>query len=186
MAGKSNPKSLEAVTADNPNASMRGSAEARSRMLATERVVLRYYNDMGKRRGNCTWGPGFLAHKGICSAEELQLKVSAPSIDAEYAKRVAEAERVVRKKVHVRLTQAQFDALCSLTYNAGSVGARNVYRFVNQNDFAGAAGAISLMTKVSLVEGGKKKYVLASGLVKRRAEESAPFRRGAPAQAFSQ
>jgi lysozyme len=137
MAANSHAKHLEPVAADYPNANMRMSAEARSRMLSTEKIVFRYYNDMGKRRGNCTWGPGFLAHKGICSTEELQLKISAPSIDAEYAKRVAEAERIVRKKVHVRLSQAQFDALCSLTYNAGSVGAKNVYRLVNQNDFAG-------------------------------------------------
>jgi lysozyme len=42
------------------------------------------------------------------------------------------------------------------------------------------------MTKVGLVEGGKRKYVLAPGLVKLRAEESAPFRRDAAAQAASE
>lgn len=64
----------------------------------------------------------------------------------------------------------------SLTYNAGAKGARDTFRFVNQNDFAGAAANISSLIRVGIVEGGKKKMVIAPGLIKRRAEESAPFR----------
>lgn len=160
----------------NPNANMRMSANARARMLATEKIVLNYYNDMGKNKGNCTWGPGFLAHKGVCSEDELAKKVSADSISIEYAKRVAEAERMVKVKISVALNQAQFDALCSLTYNAGPVSAKDVYRYVNQRDFSGAASEISKMVKVRLTSGGKKKLVLAPGLIKRREEEAAPFK----------
>lgn len=56
-----------------------------------------YYNDMGKNKGNCTWGVGILAHKGVCSEEELKLKVSVAMVDQEFEKRVAEAERAVRR-----------------------------------------------------------------------------------------
>lgn len=60
-----------------PNASMKMSPEARARMRATEKAVYRYYNDMGKNKGHCTWGVGILAHKGVCTAEELKKKVDA-------------------------------------------------------------------------------------------------------------
>lgn len=60
---------------------MKMSAEARARMRFTEKVVLRYYNDMGKHRGNCTWGAGILAHKGVCSQEELLRKVTLADVD---------------------------------------------------------------------------------------------------------
>jgi GH24 family phage-related lysozyme (muramidase) len=161
------------------NAGMKMSPEARARMRASEKVVMRYYNDMGKNRGNCTWGAGFLAHKGVCSAEELQLKVSAPSIDIEYAKRVAEAERRVRRKVTVPLNQAQFDALVSFTYNTSNIANQRVYDRVNSGDFAKTAEAISDAVKVDVGGGKKKKFVLAPGLIRRRVEESAPFRAAA-------
>ena len=158
------------------NAHLKMSPAARERMRATEKAVYRYYNDMGKNKGNCTWGAGILAHKGVCTPEELATKVSASMIDHEFERRVAEAERAVRRNTSVPLNQAQFDALCSLTYHAGAKGVRDTYRFVNQGDFAGAAANISTMIRVGIVEGGKKKMVIAPGLVKRRAEESAPFR----------
>lgn len=71
--------------------------------------------------------------------------------------------------------QAQFDALCSLAYNAGAKGCFTTFTFVNNGDFAGAVANMALMIKVQVVEKGKKKYVIAPGLIKRRAEESAPF-----------
>ncbi|TFW28038.1 hypothetical protein E4O92_22445 [Massilia horti] len=160
---------------------MKMSPGAKGRMRATERAVYRYYNDMGKNKGNCTWGPGLLAHKGICSEDELKQKVSTKSVNLEFERRVAEAERIVRRKTKVALNQAQFDALCSLTYNAGIKATRDTYDFVNQGDFSGAAANISKMIKVEIHEGGRKKYVIAPGLITRRAEESAPFRVASPA-----
>ena len=52
----------------------------------------------------------------------------------------------------------------------------DTYRLVNREDFSGAAENISKMIKVSIKEKGKKKLVVARGLIKRREEESAPFR----------
>lgn len=160
----------------NPNAGVRMSPEGRAKMRATEKVVLRYYNDMGKNKGHCTWGAGFLAHKGVCSPEELTKKVSGQMVDQEFERRVAEAERIVHRNITVPLNQAQFDALCSLVYNSGARGARETFRFVNQNDFEGAAHNMMKMIKVSVVEGGVRKHIIAPGLIKRRQEESAPFR----------
>jgi lysozyme len=152
-------------------------------MRATEKAVYRYYNDMGKSRGHCTWGAGILAHRGVCSAGELGKKVSAMQVDQEFERRVAAAERAVRRNVNVALTQAQFDGLCSLTYNTGPTGASETYALVNKGDFEGAAANMSKLIKVAVIEGGKKKFVIAPGLIKRRAEESAPFRMQQPAAA---
>lgn len=156
----------------NPNAHSRMSLEAKSRMRTTERAVYKYYNDMGKNKGNCTWGAGILAHRGVCSEEELAKKVSVTSVETEFERQVAVAERGVKHNVLVELNQAQFDALVSFTYNAGAYGSSDTYAFLNRGDFAGAASNISSMTKVKV----KGKKVVAPGLIRRRAEESAPFR----------
>jgi GH24 family phage-related lysozyme (muramidase) len=145
-------------------------------MRATEKAIYRYYNDMGKAKGNCTWGAGILAHKGICTEDELKQKVSAKMVDQEFERRVADAEGIVRRNTTKALNQRQFDALVSLAYNSGGRGARDTFDFVNRGDFAGAAKNIASMVKVGVTEKGKKKYVVAPGLIKRREEEAAPFR----------
>lgn len=168
---------LNVLNASNaPNASMSMSADARASMRVTEKAIYKYYNDMGKNQGNCTWGAGILAHKGVCSSEELGRLVNAQSVDIVFGQKVAEAERIVWRGIRVTLNQAQFDALCSLTYNAGRDGVAGTFRIVNNDDFIGAAANITKMIKVSIVENGRKKYVIAPGLIKRRAAESAPFR----------
>ncbi len=159
-----------------PNATMKMSPEGRARLRATEKAIYRYYNDMGKEKGHCTWGVGILAHRGVCSKEELGKKVSVKMVDQEFERKIAETEAIVHRNVTVALNQAQFDALCSLAYNAGATGASKTFNFVNRGDFAGAANNMSLMIKVAVIEKGKKKLVIAPGLIKRRAEESAPFR----------
>lgn len=166
----------DAASNKHVNADMKMSPEARARMRATEKNVYRYYNDMGKNKGHCTWGAGILAHKGVCSEEELGKKVSAEMVDLEFEKRVSEAERAVRRNIKVKLDQAQFDALCSLTYNAGARGSRETYAYINRGDFNGAANNMSKLTKVTVIEQGKRKSIIAPGLIKRRTEESAPFR----------
>ncbi|UGQ45117.1 lysozyme [Massilia endophytica] len=173
----------QAGSSSGSSASMRMSPEAKTRMRATEKAVYHYYNDMGRNRGNCTWGAGILAHKGVCSADELGKRVSAGQVDMEFERRVAEAEKAVRRNITVALNQAQFDALCSLTFNVGATGARDTFGYVNRGDFAGAASNISRLTKVSIHEGGKTKLVTATGLIKRRKEESAPFRVAQPTKA---
>jgi len=163
---------IKTASTTNPNAGMRMSPKALAAMRNTEKVVLKYYNDMGKSKGNCTWGIGFYVHKGVCTPEELKQKVAAPAVEIEYVKRVAEAERRVKVKVEVKLNQAQFDAIVSFTYNTANVTNDRVYKALNDNNFEGAAQKISEANKVR-VDG---KLKLAPGLIKRRVEESGPFR----------
>lgn len=77
--------------------------------------------------------------------------------------------------------QDQFDALVSLTYNAGAHGSRNVYTLVDTGRPAEAAAEIRTMTSTHV--NGKK--VLARGLISRRAGESAPFQAAAKAAAVA-
>jgi GH24 family phage-related lysozyme (muramidase) len=151
-------------------------------MRRREKDVFNYYNDMGAGKGNCTWGPGILAHYGVCTKEELARPVSAAAVEAEFSRRVAEAEAGVIRHVPTQtLPQEQFDALVSLTFNAGVHGSRDVYRLVNTGHPAEAAAEIRGMTSTHV--NGRK--VLARGLISRRAEESAPFQAAAKAAAVA-
>jgi lysozyme len=160
------------------NAEMKMSPEARAKMRRRERDVFNYYDDMGPGKGNCTWGPGILAHRGVCTKEELAKPVSAAAVEAEFSRRVAEAEAGVRRRVRqLPLPQDQFDSLVSLTYNAGVSGSHRVYELVENGRPGEAATEIQMMTSTHV--NGKK--VLARGLIPRRAEESAPFQAAADA-----
>lgn len=171
MSGKGNGQSA-ASAGQGANDSLSMSADARTRMRRREVDVFNYYDDGGPGRGHCTWGAGILAHRGPCTKEELARPVSQAEIDAEFSRRVAKAEREVRSNVKKKaLNQDQFDALVSLTYNAGARGSRGTYKLVEEGDFKGAAANIRQMTKTTI----KGKKVVARGLVSRRAEESAPF-----------
>jgi lysozyme len=71
-----------------------------------------------------------------------------------------------------KLTQAQFDACCSLAYNIGSAGfaGSTVARKIAAGDLAGAADAFRLWNKA----GGR----VLSGLVARRGAERQVFLKG--------
>lgn len=175
-------KHAHAAATPSVNAGMKMSPEARAAMRRRERDVFNYYDDMGPGKGNCTWGPGILAHKGACTKEELASPVSAAAVEAEFSRRVAEAEAgVIRHVRKQKLPQDQFDALVSLTYNAGAHGSRNVYTLVDTGRPAEAAAEIQTMTSTHV--NGKK--VLARGLISRRADESAPFQAAAKAAAVA-
>ena len=74
-----------------------------------------YYNDSAN---NCTFGVGLLAHAGPCTAAELARPVDAGQAQAEFQRRMNAAAQRVRNQVQNRpLTQNQFDALVSATYN---------------------------------------------------------------------
>lgn len=156
---------------------MNMSPDARARIRHTEKVVLKYYDDGGAGKGHCTWGAGLLAHRGPCSKEELARKVTLVEVEAEFTKRLHDAERSVERNVNVPLTQEQFDALVSYVYNNGSGGSVRLYEKVNANDFAGAAELISgSLHSRQKDKNGRFKLVFQPGLVARRAHESAPFR----------
>jgi len=89
-----------------PNATMKMSLQGRARLRATEQAVYRYYNDMGKDKGHCTWGVGILAHKGVCTKEEIGKKVSVEMVGREFEKKITETEGIVHRNIHVLLNQA--------------------------------------------------------------------------------
>ena len=154
------------------NDSLNMSPEAKARMRKREVDVFNYYDDGGPGRGHCTWGPGILAHRGPCTKEELAKPVSQAAVEAEFARRVAKAEREVRSGVRTQaLDQAQFDALVSLAYNAGARGSRGTWKLVEKGDLKGAGANIKTMIKTTI----NGKLVVARGLVSRREEEAAPF-----------
>lgn len=175
-------KHAQVAAAPSVNFGMKMSPEVRARMRRLERDVFKYYDDMGAGKGNCTWGPGILAHRGPCSKEELARPVSAAAVEAEFARRVVEAEGGVIRMVRVqKLPQDQFDALVSLTYNADVHGSRNVYTLVDTGRLAEAARQIRTM--ISARVNGRS--VVSRGLIARRAEESAPFDAAAKSAAMA-
>lgn len=89
--------------------------------------------------------------------------------DAWLEEDVATAERAINRLVKVKLTQNQFDALCSLIYNIG-VGAfekSTLLRKLNFRDFLGAAAEFKRWNK----SGGR----VMKGLTRRRLAEEKLF-----------
>lgn len=152
------------------------SSIGRLKMQNHERKMMKYYDDGGPGHGNCTWGIGIKAHSGPCSTAELARKVTDADIDREFTSRLHVAERGVDRNVKAPLTQAQFDALVSLAYNAGVPGSSKVFELINAGDFEGAANKIAGMTYGHELRKGKRVKVFYRGLVSRRAAEAAPFR----------
>jgi lysozyme len=88
----------------------------------------------------------------------------------------AAAEAAVRRGVAVELTQAEFDALVSFTFNVGTgaFAASTLLRRLNDGDFAAAADEFLRWNKIRV--GGVP--TVSDGLAKRRADESRLFRGG--------
>lgn len=158
----------------NPNATFSLSNDARRRMRNQREGTIRgYYNDGHGNRGHCTYGIGILAHRDPCTAEELRRPLTSAQIEASFASAIREAERAVRNQVtHRPLTQAQFDALVSYTFNTGARGAREVLQRVDRGDLREAANL--MMRNTYSRQDGRRVFM--PGLVPRRRAESAPFR----------
>lgn len=152
-------------------------------LMRREGVIRHYYNDAVD---NCTYGVGTLAHLGACSPQEMHAHVSNHQILAGMQRGIDAAEDAVRREVaHHPLTQAQFDALVSFTYNLGAGGARNVLREVDAGDLNGAANLMMRYVHATVYgkdrkpKRDKQGHIITrvlAGLVTRRHEESAPLR----------
>lgn len=92
--------------------------------------------------------------------------------DAEFRSDMRVFEAAVRRRVKVELTQHEFDALVSFTYNCGegNLAKSSLLRKVNAKDFDGAVGEFAKWNR-----GGGR--VLA-GLTRRRAAEAKLFATG--------
>lgn len=79
----------------------------------------------------------------------------------------------VNRKTRVPLTQNQFDALVSFTYNTGVASGKTLFAKLNAKDYQGAADQFLEWNKITDAHTGKK--IVCDTLVKRRAKERALF-----------
>lgn len=105
--------------------------------------------------------------EGLSGYYETSLPDMSPDqVEAAFDLAVRSCERAVQRQVrHHPLTQAQFDALVSYTYNLGTGGAMMVLRRIDVGDLDGAAEAML-----------RNAGAAPASLSARRQEESAPFR----------
>jgi lysozyme len=155
---------------------MHMSSVGKLRLQNREKKMVRYYDDMGPGKGNCTMGIGHLIHKQPCTTGELVRKVDEKDVMRYFDSDVRAAEHVVNRNIKISLTQEQFDALVSYTFNRGPGGAHKAFKFINDGEFDKAAAEISRHVTASVKKKGKSVATIAGGLFGRRAEESAPFR----------
>jgi lysozyme len=126
------------------------------------------YNDP---TGHCTAGYGRLLHRGRCTDADVRkwrglTKTRAKDMLAEDVRRF---ENCVNDAVKVPLTQNQFDALVSFTFNVGCGALREstLLRKLNGRDYAGARREFERWNK-----GGGR---VLPGLTRRRAAEAKLF-----------
>ena len=159
------------------------SDDGRNDLMRREGVVLHYYNDAAN---NCTYGAGTLAHLGRCTPQELRTPVNDQDVVTHLNQGIATAQDAVQRNVPDRnLTQEQFDALVSFTYNVGAGGARNVLRQVNSGHDDQAVHTMLQYTHATVRgadgqpvrdEDGNVVTRELPGLRHRRHEEIVPFR----------
>lgn len=126
--------------------------------------------------GHCTIGYGTLVHLGPCNGDPSEAPFKAgitePRASELVRERLREFEREVNDRVTTELSQQQFDALVSFTYNVGTAnfGGSTLLRKLNTGDYD--AVPVEL---VKWVYAGKRKL---PGLVRRREAEARMFEAG--------
>ena len=168
-----------------------------------EAQVSSMYNDTA---GNCTVGVGHLVHKGNCDIpalaklnsnfdpthpfpilsqqsiahinKELPFRhpLSANEINAYLEVDVKKFEELVNGKVKVDLSQNQFDALVSFSFNIGpkSLATSSLLKLLNNAKFKLIAGEMLKWCK----ESKNGKHLVNAGLLNRRKLEADLFDRG--------
>jgi lysozyme len=137
-----------------------------------EGSVLKLYNDPA---GHCTIGIGHLVHHGRCDGSEpaeFKRGITRQRAFELLQEDAAEVGRAIRRHVKVRLTQAQFDALCSFGFNCGTgaIQTSTLTRRLNAGEYAAVPHELNRWVKA----GGQT----LPGLVRRRKAEGELFARG--------
>lgn len=114
------------------------------------------------------WTIGYGHTKGVKPGDTITVEQANDFLRED----LRDAERAVNDLTFLNLTQNQFDALVSFTFNLGrgNLQASTLLRRVNEGDFEGAAEEFLRWTKA----GGK----VLPGLVRRREAERALFLKG--------
>lgn len=133
------------------------------------------YNDQA---GHCTIGVGHLVHLGHCDAHEGGLENGITRARAMAMLRADARATIdtVASNVSVPLTQAQFDALVSFTFNVGDGNflTSTLLQKLNASDFDAVPAQLVRWNKVT-VNGHK---VASNGLTRRRGREATLFATG--------
>ncbi|MBX7225027.1 MAG: glycoside hydrolase family protein [Chitinophagales bacterium] len=142
-------------------------------ILSYEGFRANKYNDAA---GHCTIGYGHLIHRGNCNDDSSEAQFSG-GITQERAKelfmeRIRPVELLINEEVKTEMTQAQFDALCSFTFNVGSGAFKGSTLLKKLN--AGDYDAVPVEMNKWVNAGGRK----LEGLVKRRKGEGEMFSGG--------
>ncbi len=151
------------------------SKEGIAKLMKNEDIKTKVYPDQG---GKPTIGVGHLLTKGELASGKINIGgelvdyskgiTRQQALDL-YGQDVARFERVVADKVKVPLTQNQFDALTSFSYNVGegNFGESTVLRELNQGNYDAVPDAMKQWNKVNV----NGVYVVSDGLISRRAHE---------------
>ena len=136
-------------------------------------ALIKYFEGLQTRAYLCpagVWTIGYGHTKGVSSTEAI----TPEQADALLAEDLSESERAVGHSVTVALSQEQFDALVSFTFNlgAGNLQGSTLLKKLNAGDSAGAADEF-----LRWVNAGGKKL---PGLVERRNAERQLFLSGTP------
>jgi GH24 family phage-related lysozyme (muramidase) len=137
-------------------------------IIRHEGVITKMYNDPA---GHCTIGIGHLIHLGNCdgSLSEKQYKnglTKTQTYDL-FRQDITKYEEAVKSNVKVPLTQYQYDALVSFTYNIGTGGFKNssALKELNKENYNIVPSKMLLWNKPAM-------------LIGRRTDESNLFRTG--------
>jgi GH24 family phage-related lysozyme (muramidase) len=151
---------------------MRLSDDGLSALASDESFVGHVYRDFA---GHRTIGYGHLMRHGdryttLTEAEARELL----RLD------VASVERAVTRLVRVPLTQGQFDALVSFTFNVGSgaLAGSTLLRLLNSGDYDGAAEQFRAWVRYTDPRDGQRKD--SPTLIRRRSRERERFLRTPP------
>lgn len=137
-----------------------------------EDLRLNSYRDPGTGNQPFTVGYGTTRING--KPVQLGLTITEAQAEAYFKKDLVYFENEVKKYIRVDLTQSEFDALVSFTYNvgAGSLQSSTLRKKLNSKDYLAAADQFLAWNKA----GGK----VLNGLVKRRAKEKELFLTNSP------
>jgi GH24 family phage-related lysozyme (muramidase) len=141
-----------------------------------EGFVGHLYNDIAQ---NATIGYGYLVHYGVVTQDDLLNGPFKDGITREAAieqlkLKVVTYENIVKSSVKVQLTQNQYDALVSFTYNTGTFKGTTLQRLVNSGTASPEqiSNAFGLFNKAKNSKGERVERL---DLTQRRAEEAAMY-----------
>lgn len=110
--------------------------------------------------------------KPVKPGDKLADEIQASAL---FSNTLSQYEEAVNRYVRVSLSQSQFDALVSFTYNEGTYALRNstLLKKLNKKDYQGAADQLQMWNKITDPHTGKK--VESTTLKERRQEECRLF-----------